>query len=183
MKNMTMAIVSLVFVLTGCAHENRFMTKDGDLRDGWTSGSDRKYVRTVGLGVSPDKVKSTTRRRGMARNAALVSARTEMIALLRGVRIKGHVEVSGLAQQRDGLRELVDAVLSQAEEESVQFTADDGAIVVLRLERRKVQKMLRDATKTEADSEEAIAALEKQIAVVDSRSRAMLTIFPGMKAE
>lgn len=183
MKTMTMVIVSLAFMLAGCAHENRFVSREGDLRDGWSAVSDRKFVRTVGLGVAPDKIKSVSRRRGMARNAALINARTEMIGLLRGVRIKGHVEVSALAQQRDQLRLLVDAVVSGCEEEAVHFMADDGAVVVLRIERRRVQKMLRDAAKTEADSEETIAALERQIALVDTRTRAMLTTFPGMKAE
>ncbi len=178
------AIMVLLAALVGCGHESRYLTRDGELRDAWSAVSDRKFIRTVGIGVAPDRIKDRTRRKGMARNSALIGARTELIALLKGVRIKGSVDVSSLAQQRDQLRQLVDTVISGAEEERVEWDNTDGCVVVLRIERSRVRKMLQDTSRSEsADSEETISALEKQIALVDARTKAMLTTLPGMKGE
>ncbi len=139
MKNASkIVLVGLVVVLSGCGHQSQFLTKDGDLTDTWSAVSTREFVKSVGIGVAPADIKDRTRRRGIARNAALVNARTEMIAFLRGVRIRGHLDVSRLAEQRDMVRQIVDATVAGAETERTEWTADDGCVVVLRIERSKI---------------------------------------------
>jgi hypothetical protein len=179
-----LAMICLVVTLSGCGHQSQFLTKDGELTDSWSAVSTREFVKSVGIGVAPADIKDRTRRRGISRNSALVNARVEMIAFLRGVRIRGHLDVSRLAEQRDMVREIVDATVANAETEITQWTADDGCVVVLRIERSKIKKMLREAASSEAaDTDETIATLEKQIALMDSRTKALITAFPGMKAE
>lgn len=185
MNNLSrIGLVGLVVALGGCGHQSQFLSKDGELTDTWSAVSDRKYIRTVGIGVAPDNVKDRTRRKGMARNSALINARAELIALVKTVRIKGSLEVSRLAEQRGVMRQLVDATIGGAEEERVEWDQSEGCVVVLRIERSRVRKMLQDTARAEAaESDETIAALEKQIAIIDGRTKALLTALPGMKSE
>lgn len=179
-----LVIVGVLGILSGCGHQMRYLTSEGELVDGWSAVSDTKYIRTIGIGVAPDNVKDRTRRKGMSRNSALVGARTELIGMVHGLRIKGSLEISRLVEQKDRIRQIVDATVAGAEEERVQWDRTDGCVVVLRIERRRVQRMVEDTARHEAaDPEEATATLEKQIAMVDGRTKAMLAKLPGMGAE
>lgn len=184
MKKSVIVIVVVIGGLCGCGHRSQYLTRDGELTDSWSAVSDRTYIRTVGIGVAPDSVKDRTRRKGMARNSALINARTELIAMIKTVRIKGSLEVSRLAEQRGIMRLLVDSTIGGAEEERVEWDNSEGCIVVLRIARSRVRKMLQDTARAEAaESDETIAALEKQIAIVDGRTRALLTALPGIRPE
>lgn len=185
MKNLSRAaMVALLFALVGCGHQSPFLTRDGELADAWSAISDKKFVRTVGIGVAPDGIKDRTRRRGLARQSALVAARMELIALLRGVRIKGSIDISRLAEQKDLIRQLVDTTIAGAEEERIEFDASDACVAVLRIERSRVRRMLQATAGADAaDADETMAALEKQVALVDARTKTLLTVMPGMKSE
>jgi hypothetical protein len=168
-----------VILASGCATDQRALTKERTIRDLWGLASDATYLRVRGVGAVPPGITDQTRRRGLSRNAGLVSARYEMSVLLRGVRTTGGLTVASLVEKESRIKERMDQVISGAEEELVEFTRDDGAVVLLRIARSAVDDMLRSATNAEAIAVDR-ASLEEQLRLADGRSKEMRAKLPGM---
>lgn len=159
---MEKVIVVLMFVATGlagCAGANRSLSK-GEVKDVWEKVSDKNVIRVRGIGISPAGIASQTQRRGLSRNAALVNARYEALALLRGVKVTGGLSVGSLIEKDSRVREIANAVIAGMEEVQVEFSKDDGAVVLLELERSKLEHMLADVGA--ADSSESYRTLSQQ---------------------
>ena len=164
---------------SGCAADRRALTGERAIRDVWSLASDSTFIRVRAVGAVPPGITDQTRRRGLSRNAALAGARYEMSVLLRGVRTTGGLTVASLIEKDSRIKEQMDQVISGAEEELVEFTRDDGAVVLLRIERSKVDDMLRAAASAEAMAVDR-ASLEEQMRLADGRSKEMRAKLPGM---
>jgi hypothetical protein len=114
----------------------------GEVKSLWEQVSDKDTIRVRGIGVPPEGTKSLTQRRGLSRNAALVNARYEALALLRGVKLTGGLSVASLMEKDSRIREIANQVISGMEEVQVEWANDDGAVVLLELKRDKLEKML-----------------------------------------
>ncbi len=122
---------------------------EGHIRETWSQISDKDYVRVRGIGVVPDKIEGITRRRGISRNAALVGARYEMLALVKGVRITGGLTIGRLMQKDGRIKEIAERIIRGAEEIKSEWTSDDGCIVTLQLHRDKIARMIVEDEKHE----------------------------------
>lgn len=158
--NRGMIVISmLVAGLSGCGGVNRSLSK-GEVKDVWEKVSDKSTIRVRGIGVPPTGVASQTQRRGLSRNAALVNARYEALALLRGIKVTGGLNVGALMEKDSHVREIANAVISGMEEVQVEFAKDDGAVVLMEIERSKLERMLADAGV--ADASDSYKALSDQ---------------------
>jgi len=135
----TLVIIAVSF--SACSKTNRSLSK-GDVKSLWEQVSDKDTIRVRGIGVPPEGTKSLTQRRGLARSAALVHARYEGLALLRGVKITGGLSVGSLMEKDSRIREIANQVISGMEEVQVEWANDDGCVVLLELKRDKLEKML-----------------------------------------
>lgn len=149
MKFITAVMLLAVLVLSACGGHERALSK-GSIRDTWENQSDKTYLRVRGVGVAPDSAKGETKRRGLARNAALVSARYELLAIVKGIAVGGGLTIGQLAQTNGVIKETADRIMAGAEEEQVEFTTDGGCVVLMRLERSKVEAILSQTEQYEA---------------------------------
>jgi hypothetical protein len=83
-----------------------------------------------------------TYRRGLARESALILARKEALSYLKGLRLEGGMRLGDLYIKDSNLRELADNIVSHSEEILCEFSADNGAVVVIQIERAKIDEIL-----------------------------------------
>lgn len=155
-----MAVVSAG--LTGCGAANRSL-KSGEVADVWTKVSDKDTIRVRGIGVPTDGVTGLTQKRGLSRQAALVNARYEALALLRGIKVTGGLSVGKLMESDSHIKEIANQVIAGMEEVQVEWAKDDGCVVLLELKRDKLTKMLADVGA--ADASDAYRSIEQQASV------------------
>ncbi len=149
MKTMTAVMLLAVLALSGCGGNERALSK-GSIRDTWESQSDKTFIRVRGIGVAPDWATGDTKRKGLAHNAALVSARYELLAVVKGLKIGGGLTIGQLSQTDGVIKETADRIMAGAEEETAEFTVDGGCVVLMRLERSKVESILSSTEQYEA---------------------------------
>lgn len=138
-------ILLLVLLLSGC-HEVDKAVVGGKLKDFWPQVSNDEFLRVRGVGVPPEKAVGFTRRRGLSRNSALVSARYEMLAVIKGVKVGGGLTVGQLMQTNSKIGEVANRIVSGATEVQSEWAADDGCVVTLELKRDLIESLIeRDA--------------------------------------
>ena len=182
MKTMKIVGVAVVVGMLSACHAARSSLSGGVVRDTWGQVSDKNTIRVRGIGAAPEGVKDLTRRRGRARNAALVAGRYEMLALLKGVMVRGGVNVGGLMEKDSHIREVADRIISGAEEVATEWAKDDGCVVTLEIDRVKVEKMLADTGAYESP-EASARSLDAQAALSDARTSEQRAQLPGMGAQ
>mgnify|MGYP001570336698 CR=1 FL=1 len=141
MNRRGMMLVVGLFIVFGCKHVDRSLTKKGEIKQEWGSLDDEKFIRVRGIGAAPTEAKDATQARGMARNSGLVAARYELLGRLKGLKLEGGLTVSQLIQTDAAIQERADAVIRGAEEVSVEWTGDGGAVVVLQVPRSAVESL------------------------------------------
>jgi hypothetical protein len=142
--------IALVVLLSACASIPR-ATVQGRLAEAWTQISSSEFVRVRGIGVANTKVRGLTRRRGLSRDAALVAARYNLLALIKGVRLSGGITVSQLIERDSLIAEVANEVVSGGEEVLTEWTKDGGCVVTLELKRSTVEQLIQKESQRERD--------------------------------
>ena len=101
----------------------------------------RKYIQSIGIGASDPALKTDTQRKATARNAAIVGAQYEMLSMIKGVEIEGGITVSRAMETDSTLEARIKNTIRGAETVSTRFTADNGAVVVLRLPKKRLKRL------------------------------------------
>lgn len=138
---MIAAVVVVMGGLSGCGGSNKAVTR-GQVSATWTDASDSQTLKFRGLGVPPATASSTTQRMGLARQAAQTEARTQAVAYLKGMRIKGDIQVGDLMLKNSNVHGLVDRVISGLVEERVEWLDDGGCLVIMAIDRKLVEQMI-----------------------------------------
>jgi len=157
-----MAMTLCLVLLSGCASIPR-ATIQGQIADAWTQISTKEYIRVRGIGAVDHGVHGPTRRRGLSRDAALVAARYNLLALIKGVRISGGITVAQLMEKDSLIREIANEVVSGGEEVVTEWTRDGGCVVTLELKRSKVEKLIQEKSERERGLERRVAKDIKEI--------------------
>lgn len=161
------AIVAVALTVSACAHVPR-ATENGVLKDFWPKISSRDHIRVRGVGaaraqVSGEKAKvqalalGTTGRRGQARNAALVAARQQLLAVVSGVKIEGGVTIAQMMEKDSLVRELANDMVQGGEEILTEWTRDSGCVVTIELKRSTVERLIQQKSHREKDLEKRLA--------------------------
>lgn len=167
-------ILLLTILLSGC-HEVDKVVVGGKIKDFWPQVSNEEFLRVRGVGVPPEKSVGFTRRRGLSRNSALVSARYEMLAVIKGVNVGGGLTVGQLMQTNSKISEGANRIISGATEVQSEWAADDGCVVTLEISREQIETLLdRDRAKEE------LAALPAMIGEVAKAVAGDVGALPGM---
>ena len=156
------AVIALS-VLTGCASLPR-ATKDGELKSLWTKISTKDFIRVRGVGAVPPGVVGRTAKRGASRNAALVAARYELLAVIKGVRVSGGVTVAQLSEKDSIVRELANDLVKGGEEVQTEWLRDSGCVITLELRRATVERLIQEKSEREKGLERRVAKDIKEIA-------------------
>lgn len=139
-----LAGIWLVVVLSGCGGGVASHTKGGEIKQtlaGETQSTD--FIQTIGIGAADSKIENKTQRLATSRNAAIVMAQYEMVGIIKGLQLEGGVTVSQAMETDSKITALVNESVKGAEILRTEWTGDDGAIVTLRLSKKRLAQMLK----------------------------------------
>ena len=141
MKTM-MVVMVVAFSVSGCAGvESR-------VRGGKVPQTlDQKPVRggfieAIGIGASDPALPTETQRRSLARDAAIVKAQYELLAMVKGVELEGGIRVDRALEKDSNLATRLKETIRGAEVLKSEFTTDNGCVVTLRLPKKRLAKLM-----------------------------------------
>jgi hypothetical protein len=144
MKGLKLIVVVAVgmLALSACGGKNIFVKK-GKVQDVIDQDAvKRKYIESIGIGAADQSLPSQTQKRALSRDAAIVKAQYEMLSMVKGVEIEGGITVSRAIEQDSTIEARLKESIRGAEIVKTEYTGDDGAVVTLRLPKKRLQKMM-----------------------------------------
>src|SRR6185437_1806506 len=132
------AIGALGGLLAGCSGSQSFVKK-GEIEKTIVQQPDQKrYVQTIGIGAADSTLTNTTQRRATSRDAAIVQAQYEMLSIIKGVELDGGITVQKAMETDSQLSTTVNQLIKSAEVIKTEWTNDDGCVVTLQLDKKKL---------------------------------------------
>lgn len=117
--------------------------KDGRVQNTIDQSPDRAYyVEAIGIGASDPGLATDTQRKALARDAAIVKAQYELLAMVKGVELDGGLTVDRAMETDSSLETRLKETIRGAEILKSEFTADNGCVVTLRLPKKRLQEMM-----------------------------------------
>lgn len=144
MTNKTLGLAGAALVLAfTAACGNKTFVKGGKVQDTLNQEADRgKYIESIGIGAADPALPTETQRRALSRDAAIVKSQYEMLSMVKGVEIEGGITVSRAMEKDSTLEARLKETIRGAEIVKTEFTKDDGAIVTLRLLKKRLEQMM-----------------------------------------
>ncbi|MFA5975630.1 MAG: hypothetical protein WC859_05625 [Elusimicrobiota bacterium] len=134
-----MSGIILLGTLTGCSGKKSFV-KNGEIKQTIVQESEQKrYFETIGIGAADSTLKNTTQRRATSRDAAIVQAQYEMLSIVKGVQLEGGITVQKAMETDSNIETNLKEMIKGAEIIKSEWTNDDGCVVTLRLDKRKLE--------------------------------------------
>ena len=135
------AWISLVLI-AGCGG-SRTNVKGGEIRQTLDQEAIKsKYIETIGIGAADSSLTNTTQRRATARSAAIVQAQYEMLSIVKGVELEGGITVQKAVETDSRLETNIKETIRAAEIIITEWTSDDGCVVTLRLDRKRLETQM-----------------------------------------
>ncbi len=129
-------------VLAGCARNNSYV-KGGEIKKTLSQEAiQSKYIETLGIGAADSKLDNTTQRRATSRDAAIVQAQYEMLSIVKGVELEGGVMVEKAMETNSKLETTVKDTIRGAQVIKTEWTSDDGCVVTLRLDKKRLETQM-----------------------------------------
>lgn len=136
-----LACAALAVAAAGCGSRN--YVKKGQVQDVLTQDpAAGNYIEAIGIGAADPSLPTQTQRRSLSRDAGIVKAQFEMLSMVKGVEIEGGITVSRAIEQDSTLEARLKEVIKGAEIVKTEYTGDDGAVVTMRLPKKRLEKML-----------------------------------------
>ncbi len=128
----------LPLVLSGCG--GKAYVKEGEIQKTITQQAESsKYFEALGIGAADATLANTTQRRATSRDAAIVQAQYEMLSYVKGVQLEGGITVEKAMETDSKIETYLKEVIKGAEIVKSEWTNDDGCVVTLRLEKKKLE--------------------------------------------
>jgi hypothetical protein len=122
---------------------NRNFVKGGKVQDTLSQEADKgKYIESIGIGAADPTLPTETQRRALSRDAAIVKSQYEMLSMVKGVEIEGGITVSRAMEKDSTLEAKLKETIRGAEIVKTEFTKDDGAVVTLRVLKKRLETMM-----------------------------------------
>ncbi len=132
----------LALVISGCASKESYVKK-GELQRTLDQESvQKKYLEAIGIGAADATLTNSTQRRATSRNAAIVAAQYEMLSMVKGIDLEGGIRVERAIETDSVLQTKIDAAIKGAEIVKSEWTNDDGCVVTLRLDKKRLQDQM-----------------------------------------
>ena len=139
--NRTLSLLTFLslFGVLGCSHSNSYVKK-GEIQKTITQQAETsRYIEAIGIGAADATLKNTTQRRATSRDAAIVQAQYEMLSYVKGVQLEGGMTVEKAMETDSKLESYLKEVIKGAEIVKSEWTNDDGCLVTLRLDKKKLE--------------------------------------------
>jgi hypothetical protein len=136
-------IISTGLLLAACGGGKKSYVRRGDLEKTLDQEAiNKKYLEAVGIGAADSTLTNSTQRKATSRNAAIVAAQYEMLSMVKGLDLEGGIRVERAVETDSVLQTKIDAAIKGAEIVKSEWTNDDGCVVTLRLDRKRLQDMM-----------------------------------------
>lgn len=144
MTTKTLRLAGCLMALTfAAACGGKDYVKGGKVQDTITQDPDRgKFIEAIGIGAADPTLPTETQRRALSRDAAIVKSQYEMLSMVKGVEIEGGITVSRAIEKDSTLEARLKETIRGAEILKTEFTKDDGAVVTLRLPKKRLEQMM-----------------------------------------
>jgi hypothetical protein len=124
--------------LFGCSR-NKTYVKNGEIDKTINQQAESShYIEALGIGAADSTLTNTTQRRATSRDAAIVQAQYEMLSYVKGVQLEGGITVEKAMETDSKLESYIKEVIKGAEIVKNEWTNDDGCVVTLRLDKKKL---------------------------------------------
>jgi hypothetical protein len=142
MKTRITALLVLAGLLAGCGGVPARL-RQGRVPNTLDEKPDRRnYIEAIGIGASDPALPTETQRRSLARDAAIVKAQYEMLAMVKGVELEGGIRVDRALEKDSDLATRLKETIRGAEVLKSEFTTDNGCVVTLRLPKKRLSKLM-----------------------------------------
>ena len=142
MKIRITALLALAGLLAGCGGVPARL-RQGRVPNTLDEKPDRRnYIEAIGIGASDPALPTETQRRSLARDAAIVKAQYEMLAMVKGVELEGGIRVDRALEKDSDLATRLKETIRGAEILKSEFTSDNGCVVTLRLPKKRLVKLM-----------------------------------------
>ncbi len=142
-KNEAFVLAVLMGCAAGCGAPQSRLTRQRFVQTTIDQRPDRSsYIESIGIGASDPSLKTDTQRKALARDAAIVKAQYEMLAMVKGVELDGGITVDRAMETDSSLAAKLRETIRGAEILKSEFTADNGCVVTLRLPKRRLEAMM-----------------------------------------
>ncbi len=134
-------VFALAVTLTGCGGSKYL--ENGQLKSTIDQTNELdKYIIAIGLGAPAKDATDSTQRKATSRNAAIVAAQYDLVGRVKGVKIEGGISIQKAIETDSKISAIVNDSILGAETTKTEWTADDGCVVTMRLDKDKLAKQL-----------------------------------------
>jgi hypothetical protein len=135
-------LVALAAFLTACGSNNASYVKKGDIQKTLDQQAEKgHYFETIGIGAADPSLTNNTQRLATSRDAAIVQAQYEMLSLLKGVQVEGGHTVEKAVETDSKIETYLKDMIHSAEVVKTEWTKDDGCVVTLHLDKKKLESV------------------------------------------
>ena len=125
--------------LFGCGTHKSYVKK-GEIQKTITQQAENsRYIEAIGIGAADSTLTNSTQRRATSRDAAIVQAQYEMLSYVKGVQLEGGITVEKAMETDSKLESYLKEVIKGAEIVKNEWTNDEGCLVTLRLDKKKIE--------------------------------------------
>lgn len=143
MKNKTLRLTGVLVAVAFIAACGKNYVKGGKVQDTLAQDPDKgKFIEALGIGAADPALPTATQRRALSRDAAIVKSQYEMLSMVKGVEIEGGITVSRAMETDSTLEARLKESIRGAEIVKTEFTKDDGAVVTLRVPKKRLESMM-----------------------------------------
>lgn len=136
-------LFSTGLILAGCGGGSRSYVKKGEMEQTLSQEAiSKRYLEAVGIGAADSTLTNSTQRKATSRNAAIVAAQYEMLSMVKGLDLEGGIRVERAIETDSVLQTKIDAAIKGAEIIKSEWTNDDGCVVTMRLDKKRLQDMM-----------------------------------------
>jgi hypothetical protein len=139
---LVLGVTSGLAILVGCGGSRSYV-KSGEVKRTLEQESIQKnYIETIGIGAADSKMENSTQRRATSRSAAIVQAQYEMLSIVKGIELEGGIVVEKAIETDSRLETRVKDSIRGAEIIKTEWTGDDGCVVTLRLDKKRLESQM-----------------------------------------
>lgn len=128
--------------LIGCGGSKSYVKKGEIERTLDQEAIKKNTLEAIGIGAADQTLSNTTQKRATSRNAAIVAAQYEMLSMIKGVDLEGGIRVEKAMETDSVLQTKIDAAIKGAEIVKSEWTNDDGCLVTIRLDKKRLQEQM-----------------------------------------
>ena len=138
-----LAVGVLALASVGCNNKAQSNVKKGEINQTIDLESNKKnFLEVVGIGAADQTLTNSTQKKATSRNAAVVDAQYRLLSMVKGLRVVGGITVEKAMETDSKIQTIIDAELKGAEEVKYEWTSDDGCLVTMRLDKKRLEKMM-----------------------------------------